>query len=99
MKYPSLALMCILLGCGVKEPIEGRHDPFVPSQIQFASEDLRTHTAVNAPVLSRDGAGLLHVTVPIRAATNKQLYIDFRVSFFDRNMQLINQTGWISKTL
>jgi hypothetical protein len=88
-----------LIGCGVKAPIEARQDPYVPHQINLTSEDLRTHTAVLEPLVARDPAGLLRVTVPIRAATNRQLYIDYRVSFFDSTGQLINQTGWISKVL
>jgi hypothetical protein len=99
MRYLSLVFVLSLIGCGVKAPIEGRQDPYGPSQIQYTDEDLRTHTAVGTPVLSRDGSGLLHVNVPIRAATNKQLYIDYRISFFDRGGQPLSQSGWLSKTL
>ncbi len=95
----SLLLLAILSGC-VKAPIEGRQDPYAPSQIMFASKDLRNNTAVSAPSVSRDEAGgILHITVPIRAATNKQLYVDYRTTFFDRNNQQISQTGWTRKTL
>jgi hypothetical protein len=90
------------IGCtnSVKPPIEGRGDPFDRQQIHFASEDLRRATAVAAPTASRDEAGnILYVTVPIRAATNQILYVDYRVSFFDRTGQLLNQTGWFTKTL
>src|SRR5690348_13467251 len=99
MKYVSLAFLLLVIGCGVKAPIEGRHDPYQSAQINFASEDLRTDTAVGTPVLSRDAGGLLHIAVPIRAATDKQLYVDYRVTFFDRNGTQISQTGWIQKTL
>ncbi len=95
----SLLLLAIFSGC-VKAPIEGRQDPYAPSQIMFASKDLRNNTAVSAPSVSRDEAGgILHITVPIRAATNKQLYVDYRTTFFDRNNQQISQTGWTRKTL
>lgn len=96
---PSLLLLVTLTGC-VKPPIEGRQDPYTPSQIMFASKDLRNDTAVSAPSVSRDEAGgILHISVPIRAATNRQLSIDYRTTFFDRNGQQISQTGWTAKTL
>ena len=93
---PLLAI--VLTGC-VKAPIQGRQDPYVPAQVHFANEDLRKHTAVRAPILTRDDAGLLHVEVPIRAATNLRLYVDYRVSFYDQTGQRIYQTGWQTKTL
>src|SRR3954464_5307980 len=98
-KLPLAILTIALMGCGVKAPIEAREDPYQSHQINITSEDLRTDTAVSTPILTRDGANLLHVSVPIRAAKNKQLYIDYRIAFFDRNGQLINRTGWLSKTL
>ncbi|HEV2295324.1 MAG TPA: DUF1425 domain-containing protein [Tepidisphaeraceae bacterium] len=95
-----LLLVVALSGCGVKAPIEGRQDPYAPSQIMFASKSLRNDTAVSAPSVARDETGgILHITVPIRAATNQQLYIDYRTTFFDRNNQQISQTGWTRKTL
>ena len=93
-------LLVGFVGCSVKAPIEGRQDPYTPSQVMFASKDLKNHTAVDAPRVARDETGgILHVTVPIRAATNKQLYVDYRTTFFDRNNQQISQTGWTRKTL
>jgi hypothetical protein len=95
----TLAL-ALTSGCGVKPTIEGRQDPFASSQIMFASKDLRSKTAVSAPSVARDDTGgILHVTVPIRAATDLQLYVDYRTTFFDRNGQQISQTGWTRKTL
>ena len=92
-------LFALVQGC-VKAPIEGRQDPYSPSQIMFASKELRNNTAVSAPSVARDETGgILHVTVPIRAATNKQLYVDYRTTFFDRNGQQVSQTGWTTKTL
>ena len=101
LTLPVLLAGLAVAGCNnVKAPIEGRQDPFTPAQIHFASKDLRNHTAVDAPRVARDeSGGILHVTVPIRAATNMQLYVDYRASFFDRNGQLINQTTWFNKTL
>src|SRR5688572_10860233 len=95
-----VALAGLVVGCSVKPPIEGRQDPYTPAQVMFTSKDLKNHTAIDAPRIARDeSGGILHVTLPIRAATNLQLYVDYRASFFDRNGQLINQTTWFNKTL
>ena len=101
LMFPALLVGLALVGCNsVKAPIEGRQDPYAPSQVMFASKDLKNHTAVDAPRVGRDeSGGILYVTLPIRAATNMQLYVDYRASFFDRNGQLINQTTWFNKTL
>jgi uncharacterized protein YcfL len=101
MKYASALLaMMMLVGCGVNPPIQGREDPYGREQIQFASKGLRNATAVGEAKVTRDDAGdILHVTVPIRSAVDKRLYVDYRVSFFDHNGQLLNQTGWMTKTL
>jgi hypothetical protein len=99
MKPFAILLVSVsLLGC-VKAPIEGRADPYVPAQIHFADENVRTHTAVGQPKLARDDAGLLHVNIPIRSASNLKIYIDYRATFFDSNGTAINQTGWQSKVL
>lgn len=88
----------ILTGC-VKPPIESRLDPYTPSQVHFASKQLRDETAVGTPTVSRDDTGnILYVTLPVRAATNKELHVDYRVTFFDKNQQMLNQTGWFTHT-
>jgi Protein of unknown function (DUF1425) len=94
----SLFLLALAAGC-VKAPIEARQDPYLPSQVMMASKDLRKKTAVQAPAVSRDETGILHVTLPIRAATDLQLYIDYRTTFFDRTGQEISRTSWTTKTL
>jgi hypothetical protein len=95
------ALSVFLCGCAdtVKPPITARQDPYQREQVHITSMDLRRSTAVDAPIVSRDDGGLIHVQVPIRAATDKKLYVDYRVTFFDRNGQALNQTGWLHKTL
>lgn len=98
-----LTTMCLtaLAGCsGVRAPIQGRADPFDAQQIHFATDELRRDTAVGTPLPVRDEAGnILEVTVPIRSAINKTIYVDYRVTFFDSTGQLLNQTGWMGKTL
>ncbi len=98
-RFALIAMMTLgLVGC-VKPPIEARHDPYTDSQVNIASEDLRIHTAVQAPRVIRDEAGLLHVTLPIRAATDLELYVDYRVTFFDSTGQTVSQFGWQTKVL
>jgi hypothetical protein len=71
---------------GVNPPKQPRMDPYSPSQIHVDSEELRRDTAVGPPQITRDDSGnLVHVTVPIRSAINKDLYVDYSVSFFDKN--------------
>jgi len=97
------SLLFVLAGCGVKAPVQPRQDPFLPSQIHMAgpkAEELRKLTAVDAPRLARDEEGrLLYVLVPVRSASNYDLYVDYRVSFLDANGMLLSQTGWLPKTL
>ena len=58
-------ILLIIAGCGVKKPIEARHDPYPQHQIHFASAHLRDSTAVGTPVASRDAdSNILFVTTP-----------------------------------
>ena len=98
----SIALFAapVIIGCApVKPPISARQDPYPRQQIHLASDDLKYHTAVDAPHVWRDDGGLLHVMLPIRATTDQQVYIDYRVTFLDRDGMPIYQSGWIKKTL
>ncbi len=97
-----MALLALaLVGCTNKNPpIQPRQDPWGRSQIHMTSEDLRRETYVDQPIVTRDDAGnLVHVTVPIRSAINKTLYVDYYVTFFDRNGQPISRLGPFTKTL
>lgn len=86
-------------GCSVKEPITARADPHVKEQIHFADVSLRNRTAVEPPIMERRN-GLLYVTVPIRSASNYNLHVDYRVTFFDRSGVPIETTPWLGgKTL
>ncbi|MCC7351125.1 MAG: DUF1425 domain-containing protein [Phycisphaerales bacterium] len=92
----------LLMGCqqGVSPPIQGRQDPYAENQVTFASEDLRRHTALDRPNLSRDpDTGILYVQIPIRATGDQNLYIDYRFTFKDRNGQDLWTTTWLHKVL
>lgn len=91
-----------VLGCGYVRPtIEPRMDPYQPAQIHMATERLRRDTAVGEPSVSRDEVGnLVYVTVPIRSAIDRTLYLDYYVTFFDRNGQPIGgKLGPVTKVL
>ena len=94
------SIVPFLGGCEVNPPIEARQDPYPRQQVHLTSKDLRWHTAVDTPQVWRDDAGLLFITLPIRSTTNQQLYIDYRVTFFDGQGRPIGEpSGWLSKTL
>lgn len=98
--FATIAGLILFAGCTVNPPVQGRADPFDSQQIHFAKDGLRRDTAVGTPQVARTESGnILVVTIPIRSAINKNLYVDYRVSFFDSTGQLLNQTGWMSKTL
>ncbi len=100
LKYPLILLgLVVLSGCGVEPPLQGRQDPYPPPQITFVDGDLRKMTPVGMPILTRDEGGLLHVAVPIRADTDRTLFIDYRATFVDRNGQLLSQSSWLPKVL
>jgi hypothetical protein len=89
-----------LVGCtGVNPPKLPRADPYMPQQVHVDSEQLRKDTAVGVPILRRDDAGLLHVTLPLRSAISKTLYVDCYVTFFDRDNQVISKMGPFTKVL
>lgn len=99
-----IPVLFALSGCGnsVTPPIQGRQDVYNsgwPTQVFLDSTDLRNDTAVDTPSVVRDQAGLLHVTLPIRSVINKQLYVEYRVVFFDRDRQEIDRSPWRDKTL
>ena len=94
-------LVLVFVGCNtVRPPIEGRADPYVPAQIHFTEDRLKNDTAVGTPIVGRDQAGLLFVTIPIRSTVNNMLHVDYRVTFLDANGVPVGPTlGWFTKTL
>ena len=96
----ALALLP-LAGCTprVRGPIEPREDLSPWPQIMLADRDLARRIAVRQPVVERDPAGLLFVTVPIRSTTQRQMTIEYRSTFYDRNHTPIFQSTWFPKTM
>jgi hypothetical protein len=100
LTIPLLTLW--LVGCtsGVNPPKQPRLDPHVPGQVHVDSKGLELDTAVGTPVVTRDDVGnLVHVTLPIRSTINKTLYVDYWVTFFDRNGHQLSKLGPFTKTL
>lgn len=94
-------LFLLAAGCNnvVRPPIEPHADPFEGRQIHFNSYELQRDVVVGNPTRSRDDAGLMHITVPVRSVIDRQLYVQYRVFFFDRNHQEVNKIDWTDKTL
>lgn len=74
-----------LAGCQSEAPLTARGEDYDHPWLTVGSKDLRASTKVDDARRTRDEAGLLHVSVPVRNVTDKQLYIDYRVTFFDQN--------------
>ena len=83
----------------VRGPVEPREDTAGWPQIMLADRDLRRRIVVRQPLVTQDRAGLLYVTVPVRSTTERQMTIEYRVTFFDENRVPIQETTWFPKTL
>ena len=97
----SVPLLAALYGCNTQPPIDARQEVYAPKQIQLADEDLRRNTRFEQPRITRDPAGLLFVTVPMRATINETLYVQYRATWLDENGQPLpgSPTTWFDKTL
>lgn len=100
------ALLCLpllgaLYGCNTQPPIDARQESFGFRQVQLADENLRRNTRFGEPQVTRDAAGLLFVTVPLRATIDETLYVQYRATFFDDIGQPLpgGATTWFDKTL
>ena len=100
------ALLCLTLfiaqsGCNTQPRIDPRQETYAENQIQLADDNLRNSTRFERPSVTRDPAGLLFVTVPLRATINETMYVQYRATFFDENGQPLpgSPTAWFDKTL
>ncbi len=93
-----VSTFALMAGCGPRHPVEARMEPYAEKQFSLASKDLRGRLTIDKPVMTRQN-GLLFVEVPIRAASNYNLFIDYRVTFFNDQGQSVYQGPWESKTL
>ena len=96
MRSAVLCLILLTAGCAVRPPIAGRADPYQHHQVNFADPDLVNKTAVS-PAMTERRNGLLYVTVPVRSSVNRDLHVDYRVTFFNENGVPIEGPGnWTS---
>ena len=96
----ALALLP-LAGCKphMRGPVEPREDIYPWPQIMLADTDLPKQIAVRQPVVERDPAGLLFVTVPIRSTTRHEITIEYRSTFYDHDRTPIFQSTWFPVTM
>ena len=71
-------------GCNSDAPILARGETYEPQWLLMGSEDLRRSTRVGSPRQEIDEFNLLHVVVPVRNTTDKQLYVQSRFTFYDQ---------------
>jgi uncharacterized protein YcfL len=96
-RMQSVVLSCLAMvvfsGCArVEPPSRGRADVTDHRRIFFSQADkeyLRESTAILEENLSRDQAGLLNVTIPIRSAVPRSLYLEYNYEFYDHTGRAI----------
>ena len=67
---------------------------------QEGGDHLRHDTAVGQERVSRDPAGILHVSVPMRSAVEHTQYLEYQYSFFDGSgRKSEGPMGWTPITL
>ena len=97
----TLLALLPLAGCGphMRGPVEPREDIYPWPQIMLADTELPRQIAVRQPIVERDPAGLLFVTVPIRSTTRHDLTIEYRSTFYDHDRVPIFQSTWFPVTM
>jgi uncharacterized protein YcfL len=97
----TLLALLPLAGCAPRMagPVEPREDIYPWPQIMLADTDLPRQIAVRQPVVERDPAGLLFITVPVRSTTRHEITIEYRSTFYDHNHVPIFQSTWFPITM
>jgi uncharacterized protein YcfL len=89
---PSIPLVTTAGGCAHGDsPIYARGEQYDRPWLMLGSEELRSNTMVGQPQRYYDESNLLHVTVPVRNTIDKQLYVEYRYTFYDRNGATLNE--------
>jgi hypothetical protein len=88
---PAVMLMG-LAGCHEPDerPIPGRGEIYDRPWLTLGSGSLHYDTRIGDARPTRDANGFLQVAVPVRNVTDKQLYIDCRITFLDAAGNEIN---------
>lgn len=100
----SLLMFTLLLGafagCNrTKAPYRVSEDPYGPGQVNIADKRLSNILRFEQARLTYDEADLLHVALPVRAATSRTQIIQYRTHFFDRTGQELYTSAWRTETL
>ena len=99
----ALALAAIAsTGCvGPRAPIEPNAVPYGNAKQVYAdSYRLKQVTNIDEPPrMSKDQFGFLHIVVPIRSVIDPMFNIQYRVTFFDANRNVVNIQEWSDKPL
>ncbi len=102
-KSAILIAILALTGCGSGDltPIPAHGDPYTAQHVVFSGQDdLANHVAFGTITRTFDSSGILHITIPARATTPNDLYVDYRVTYFDENHNPVDvPTAWKTKTL
>ncbi|MDB5297601.1 MAG: hypothetical protein JWO31_3584 [Phycisphaerales bacterium] len=80
-----------LSGCQQEAPVTGRAETYDYPWLTVGSTDLRANTRVGDAKRTRDESGILYVSVPVRNTSDKQLYVDYRVTFVDRDGRQLSE--------
>ena len=106
MRLPFLALSALVTaaaltaGCSnVKRPYRTTADPYTPSQVQLADTRMERLLAFGQPNVSRDQAGLLFVSLPVRPATSRSQLVNYRFTFLDETGRELPGGTWQTKKL
>jgi hypothetical protein len=88
-----------IAGCQSVPPPSGlTADPDASLQV-YAPPVLRRQVAGEPPRATRDEFGILHVTLPLRNTTDRAFTIDYKATFYDREGNVLSETGWMPKPL
>jgi hypothetical protein len=104
LKISAVVLSLLAFGgCAAPEltPAAARGDKYTADHVVFSGQDdLVDHVAIGNIVRTFDSSGILHVTIPARATTPDDLYVDYRLTYFDENHNPIDTpTAWQTFTL
>ena len=90
-------------GCGSPDlaPTPPRNEPYALQPVVFSGQDdLSNHVTVGTISKTIDISGLMHLTVQVRDTNTIDLYVDYRVTYFDDNHTPVDMpTAWQTKTL
>lgn len=101
----AVALLLGVVGCAEKQVgvARGRGESNAEFGVilsQEGGDHLRYDTAVSQERVSRDPAGILHVSVPLRSAVEHTQYLEYQYSFFDGSgRKSEGPMGWTPITL